>query len=52
MLMRFDAERLDEFRTHLDQLADAGVEKVVVNLPTPHRIDDVDHIVRMVAEVG
>ena len=51
MLFRFDADNPGAFTESLKAVADAGVDKAVVNLPTPHRTSHVDQIVALVASI-
>jgi F420-dependent oxidoreductase-like protein len=48
MLVRFDPADTASFTDSVRRVADAGVEKVVVNLPTPHRTKHVDQVVELI----
>jgi F420-dependent oxidoreductase-like protein len=52
MLFRFDPADPTGFTEWLKRVADAGVTKAVINVPTPHRTKHVDQIVELVTSIN
>jgi F420-dependent oxidoreductase-like protein len=49
-MMRFDREApLDDVRAEMRGLADAGIQKFIFSLPSPHNPEDVDRVVEIAA---